>query len=103
MRDHALSAVASLVRVFVGQLAYRARRRLETLQGQGTLRRSDAAVWAFKKEIWESISDVLLSVRAKDGLDKSKSAPFGFLGGDGPGEIDATLFRFIVSVSLCTA
>lgn len=107
MRDYALSAIPWPIRVFVGQLVYRSSKAM--LYGQGTLRLTDAEVRAIKLEVWESISSVLSSVRARKGPSrdtktaKPTSELFWFLGGDHPTEVDVTLFGFIVSVLLCTA
>lgn len=104
MRDHALSSIPWPARVVVGQIAYRSSKA--TLYGQGTLRVSDDEAWASKNEIWGTINDALSSVRRSDspgrGIDTT-AAPFWFLGGAEPTEVDATLFGFIVSVLLCTA
>lgn len=107
MRDYALSAIPWPMRVIVGQLVYRNSKAM--LNGQGVLRLSDYEARATKNEIWERLSEVLLSVRSKSSPwkntegTKPSSMLFWFLGGDRPTEVDATLFGFIVSVLLCTA
>lgn len=119
MRDHALSALPWPVRVLVGQLVYRNTRA--TLHGQGTLRLTKDEVLASKREIWQAISDALVSARARSertcsaagedtdvsmpssGVKPINMKPFWFLGGSEPTEADGTLFGFIVSVVLSTA
>lgn len=108
MRDHALSSIPWPMRVLVGQLVYRNHKAM--LYGQGTLRLSDDEVRASKREIWDSINGVLVASRSSqrasaspEGSTTSTARPFWFLGGDGPTEIDTTLFGFIVSVLLSTA
>lgn len=94
------------MRVLIGQIVYRNHKVM--LYGQGTLRLSDEEIRASKREIWDSINSVLVAVRSSraagpPGSTDSKTRPFWFLGGDGPTEVDTTLFGFIVSVLLCTA
>lgn len=110
MRDHVLSSIPWPVRVVVGQLIYRNARA--TLYGQGTLRFTKEEVQASKKEIWQAISDALVSARSRSDLMTAEhkgasnpnfANPFWILGGSEPTEADGTLFGFIVSVFLSTA
>lgn len=107
MRDHALLAIPWPIRAVLGQLAYRSHKAM--LYGQGTLRLSDEEIRASKWEIWDSINGVLASVRSRGGSGgdvtamSRTAAPFWFLGGDAPTEVDTVIFGFIVSVLLSTA
>lgn len=103
MRDHALWSIPYPIRVLVGQLAYRG--AVKTLHGQGTGRLSDDEIRLFRHEIWQTISDFLVSVQSKrrESAGEAEKAPFWFLGGDRPTEVDTTLFGFIVSVLVSTA
>lgn len=105
MRDHALSSIPWPMRVVIGQVVYRNHKAM--LYGQGTLRLSDDEVRASKREIWDAVNGVLVASRAAAAgstiTDSKETRPFWFLGGDGPTEVDTTLFGFIVSVLLSTA
>ena len=99
MRDHILSALPYPLRLLVGNLIYR--NTVKTLHGQGTGRYTDDEIRLFRKEIWESVNDLLVSARA--GERARDRRPFWILGGEGPSEADGTVFGFIVSVLICTA
>lgn len=103
MRDHVLSAVPWPARILVGQIKHRG--FYKSLYGQGTMRYSRKEARATKEEIWQSINGVLSAVRARGGSSAAQDtrAPFWFLGGDAPTEVDATLFGFLVSVLMCSA
>lgn len=98
MRDHVLEGFSLPLRFIIGQLIYR--NTSATLHGQGTGRFSPEEIAAFRLQIWESFSELLLASRKQA---KSKTKPFWLLGGDGPSEADMVLFGFIVSVMYCTA
>ncbi|RJE21275.1 glutathione s-transferase [Aspergillus sclerotialis] len=100
MRDHVLSALPYPLRIVVGNLIYR--NIIKTLHGQGTGRYTDDEIRMFRKEIWETVNDLLVSARAGDRAG-DRRRPFWILGGDTPRESDATLFGFVVSVLVCTA
>lgn len=100
VRDHMLSVVPYPVRLLVGVLLYR--RTVATLYGQGTGRFTAEEIAGFRREIWESFSDLLLASKAKRGAG-NEGDPFWVLGGDGPTEADCSLFGFIVLVLICTA
>lgn len=104
MRDHVLSAVPWPARILVGLVKHRG--FYKTLYGQGTMRYSRNEARATKEEVWSHINGVLSAVRARrSGSDDTAGgrAPFWFLGGDAPTEVDATLFGFLVSVFECAA
>lgn len=104
MRDHVLSAVPWPARILVGQIKYRG--FYKSLYGQGTMRYSRKEARATKEEIWSNINGVLSTVRSKSLLSSPAAdprAPFWFLGGEAPTEVDATLFGFIISVLMCSA
>lgn len=100
MREHALSTLPYPLRVVIGFLIYR--NTTKYLHGQGTSRYTPDEIRSFRHEIWEAISDLLMSAKAAANLGVRRS-PFWALGGDHPTEADATLFAFIVSVLICTA
>lgn len=97
MRDHVLSSLPYPVRVVVGLLIYR--NMAPVLHGQGTGRHTRDELIAFRREIWESINDLLVASRAT----RLDDEPFWILAGSEPTEADCTVFGFIVSVMLCTA
>ncbi|GES58585.1 glutathione S-transferase [Aspergillus terreus] len=97
MRDHVLSSLPYPVRVVVGLLIYR--NMAPVLHGQGTGRHTRDESIAFRREIWESINDLLVASRAA----RTDDEPFWILAGSEPTEADCTVFGFIVSVMLCTA
>lgn len=99
MRPGVLWAMPYPVQIIVGLLVYRKTAR--TLSGQGTMLYTYEEIGAFRKEIWESINDLLIESKSKQ---KSGSDdPFWVLGGDQPSEADATLFGFVSSALVCTA
>jgi hypothetical protein len=100
MRDHTLAAISYPLRVVVGMLVYR--NVTATLHGQGTLRYSDDELLMFKRDIWQSISDLLAASRAKSSVEDD-SRPFWVLGGEEPTDADATLFGALVSILVSTA
>ncbi|KAI0203639.1 hypothetical protein F4808DRAFT_26057 [Astrocystis sublimbata] len=93
------------IRVLVGNLAYR--NTVATLHGQGTGRFTPDEIAAFRREIWESFSDLLLESRTKTRSEaattKTGPEPFWVLGGPQPTEADASLFGFVSSALICTA
>ncbi|KAI5861902.1 hypothetical protein GGS23DRAFT_611026 [Durotheca rogersii] len=99
MRDHVLAAVPYPVRVVVGYLVYRT--VTATLRGQGTLRFAPEEITAFRREIWDGFSALLLASRSESA--RGAAEPFWVLGGDQPTDADTTLFGFVVSVLVCTA
>ncbi|KAI1379304.1 hypothetical protein F4677DRAFT_327867 [Hypoxylon crocopeplum] len=104
MRDHVLWAIPYLVRVLIGLLIYR--NTLATLHGQGTGRFTAEEIAAFRRDIWEGLSSLLITSRSSSSTNKKSNSgdgPFWILGGDYPTEADACLFGFIVSVLVCTA
>ena len=100
MQDHILATLFYPLRVVVGHLI--SRKTAQTLHGQGTGRYTADEIGSFRREIWESINELLISSKAAV-VDDAGSKPFWILGGDGPTESDAVLFGFIVSVLVCTA
>lgn len=98
MRDHILQALPYPVRVVVGLIVHRGAKA--TLHGQGTGRYGADEIAAFRREIWESINELLLEARRNSGEGKD---PFWVFGGGQPSEADAALFGFIVSVLISTA
>ncbi|XXG99270.1 hypothetical protein Hte_005607 [Hypoxylon texense] len=99
MRDHALWSIPYPVRVIVGLLVHR--NFVATLHGQGTGRFTAEEIAAFRLEIWEGMSALLLTSRSSS--KSGENEPFWALGGSHPTEADASLFAFIVSVLICTA
>lgn len=97
MRDHILQALPYPVRVVVGLIVHRGAKA--TLHGQGTGRYGADEIAAFRREIWESVSELLLEARRTS----ASSDPFWVFGGGQPSEADAALFGFIVSVLISTA
>ncbi|KAG9237444.1 putative glutathione S-transferase [Amylocarpus encephaloides] len=102
MRPGVLWAMPYPVQVVVGLLAYR--KIASTLSGQGTMRYSYEEIGAFRRHIWESIDALLTESRNKKKVEDGPSdSPFWVLGGDGPSEVDATVFGFVSSALVCTA
>lgn len=99
MRDHVLWSVPYPVRLLVGLMIHR--NMTATLHGQGTGRFSAFEIAAFRREIWEGFSDLLLSSKANSNAEGAD--PFWVLGGEHPTEADCVLFGFIVSVLVCKA
>ena len=98
MRPKVLSAFPYPLQVFVGLIIYRKMR--QALDGQGTLRFSPDEIGSFKREIWESINE-LLSVSKKQ--QRIGGTPFWMLGGEEPTEADTTLFGFVSAALVCEA
>ncbi|KAL7627362.1 hypothetical protein AAE478_001554 [Parahypoxylon ruwenzoriense] len=106
MRDHILASLPYPARVIVGMLIHRNVSAM--LHGQGTARFAAEEIAAFRREIWDVLSALLVESRSRSGLtvgggEGSDSEPFWVLGGEQPTEADACLFGFIVSVLICTA
>lgn len=102
MRDHVLSAIPWPARLLVGRIKHRGFHR--SLYAQGTMRYSRREARAAKEEVWRSVSGALEAVWPRAGSRGVDSRePCWFLGGDGPTEVDATLFGFLVSVLECSA
>ena len=98
MRDHVLGAIPYPLRVVIGLMVYR--KNVQALHAQGTGRLSPEEIAASRFEIWESLSQLLLSAKSS----KSESDDvFWVLGGKSPTEADTVLFGFIVSAFICTA
>ena len=87
----------------MGSLIYR-NTTVKMLHGQGTGRYTEEEIRVFRKEIWETVND-LLGLRAgdrdRDGAGDRRRL-FWNLGGDTPSEVDATVFGSVVSVLVCT-
>ncbi len=98
MRDGVLGALPWLVRVVVGNLAYRG--VTAGLQSQGTGRYSREEVGEMKREVWEGLDGLLGEARAAGG---GREKPFWVLGGEEPTEADATVYGFVVAGLVCTA
>ncbi|KAI1765478.1 hypothetical protein GGR53DRAFT_261512 [Hypoxylon sp. FL1150] len=99
MRDHVLWSIPYPIRVLVGILVYR--KTTATLHGQGTGRFTADEIAAFRLEIWEGLSALLVASRSRN--KSGDSDPFWALEGDHPTEADACLFAFIVSTLIATA
>ena len=101
MRDGVLAALPYPVRLFVGNLAYRA--VVSTLHGQGAGRYSEEEARGLKREVWEGLEAVL--GESKRGMvgrgDGGK--PFWVLGREEPTEADATVYGFIAAGLVCEA
>jgi hypothetical protein len=96
MRDYVLSAIPMPAREAVGNLAYTA--NVRKLDEQGMSRFSDEEVSAFRREIWESVNAFLGESREKAGGDC-----WWVLGGDGPTEVDTTVYGYVVSALVAEA
>ncbi|KAK1756471.1 hypothetical protein QBC47DRAFT_186891 [Echria macrotheca] len=105
MRAGALAALPWPVQIVVGQLAYR--NVVKALYGQGTGRYTADEARAFKREIWEALSAVLVAARdgevAVRARRRDPRAPFWTLGRAGPTEVDATVYGFVAASLVCTA
>ena len=101
MRSKVLEALAYLVQIVVGLLAYR--KISQTLYGQGTGRLLATEISSFRHEIWENFDALLVASRRKKTETGTNDGIFWVLGGDGPSEVDATLFGFIASALVCNA
>ncbi|KAF4470571.1 glutathione S-transferase [Fusarium albosuccineum] len=97
MRSNALASIPWPLQVVVGWIAYQGISK--TLYGQGTGRFTDDEVAMLREEVWESVDALVSEARASASLE----GPFWLLGGDGPTEVDATLFGFIASALTCEA
>lgn len=97
MRDYTMARVPFPQRILFGYLAHRA--VVRKLHDQGTGRFSDQEIHSFRKEIWESINDLLEDSRRKAGSEEC----FWIMGGSEPSEADATVFGFVVSCQISPA
>lgn len=61
MRSHVLSSFAYPLQVVIGMLAYR--KHVNTLYGQATGRFSGEEISSLRKQIWDTINDLLVEVR----------------------------------------
>ncbi|KAG8527859.1 uncharacterized protein KY384_006775 [Bacidia gigantensis] len=99
MRPTVLAALPYPMQVIVGLIAYR--KNSAALQGQGTGRYTPEELTELKKEVWDSINALLSASKKKGG--KGKEGLFWLLGGEGPTEVDATLYGFVASALVCAA
>lgn len=98
MRGHILSKAPYPIQVVVGLLIFR--NVSATLHGQGASRYTEEEIRIFGTEIWSSI-DALLVDSKKKKADHQK--PFWVLGGEGPSEVDTSLFGAISAQLVTTA
>ncbi|KAF4217020.1 hypothetical protein CNMCM8980_003988 [Aspergillus fumigatiaffinis] len=98
MRSKILAALPWPVQVVVGNIIYRKVTR--NLQGQGTMAFTEEEISAFRQEIWASLNAVVAEAQTKQ---SDRDGPFWVWGGEGPTEVDAVLFGFIVSGLVCDA
>lgn len=68
------------------------------LQSQGTGRYTADEIRLFRREIWDSVNELLESSLRQAGQNVHWDEPFWCLGGAGPTEADMVLYGFIVSV-----
>ena len=101
MRPKALAALPYPVQVIVGLLAYR--KISQTSYGQGTGRLSAEEISSFRQEVWYNVNALLVVSSRKKMETGVGDAIFWTLGGEGPSEVDATLFGFITSALVCAA
>ncbi|KAF5017219.1 hypothetical protein F66182_10872 [Fusarium sp. NRRL 66182] len=97
MRSNAPSSIPRPLQVFVGSLVHR--RVSRTLYGQGTGRLPGSEAAILREEVWENVNALIAEARKS----VPGEGPFWTLGGDGPMEVDTTLFGFIVSALICEA
>ena len=101
MRDKTLWMIPYPIRVVVGLLLSRRLRKM--LHSQGTGRYTDDEIRLFRREIWESVNDLLESSLRQSGQKVEQGEPFWCLGGAEPTEADMALYGFIVSVLVSMA
>jgi hypothetical protein len=103
IRDKALEAIPYVVRILVGNLAYRG--TMSMLYGQGTNRFQPDEAREIKLEVWENLNALLADARTKTNaaLARNRNEPFWVLGRADPTEADATVYAFIVSSLFCAA
>lgn len=96
MRSGIFAALPYPLRLVIGFLARRANTR--TLWGQGTGRFSVDEIATFRQEIWDHVSDLLLTAKTEQ-----QEEPFWLLGGEHPTEADASLYGFVAGTLICDA
>jgi hypothetical protein len=97
MRDYSMAKVPFPRRAILGYLGYRA--NVRKLHDQGTGRFSEDEIRAFRREIWESINELLEESRKSVEPDEC----FWVLGSAKPTEADATVYGFVVSTLIADA